>query len=243
MKMPLIRSASLLVLAATIGNTPALAADEPADQTVVVTAQSTTPFDEAAALGKTGTALFDLPRSIQIVPRELIDEQGGTQLKDTLRNVSGLVQGGQYSFGFYDRFVSRGLNVTFLNDGLPDTTSDLGGYVHSLTGVERVEVLKGPGSALFGTSAPGGTINLAHYRPTDRAAASASLQYGSFDTVTANGSLGGAIGGGINARVDGQFQRSDGYRGTRNRSGEVSGALAFHPADHDILARFEYRRC
>lgn len=242
MKMPLIRSASLLVLAATIGSTPALAADEPADQTVVVTAQSTIPFDEAAALGKTGAALFDLPRSIQIVPRELIDEQGGTQLKDTLRNVSGLVQGGQYSFGFYDRFVSRGLNVTFLNDGLPDTTSDLGGYVHSLTGVERVEVLKGPGSALFGTSAPGGTINLVHYRPTDRAAASAGLQYGSFDTVTANGSLGGAIGGGINARVDGQFQRSDGYRGTRNRSGEVSGALAFHPADHDILARFEYHR-
>ena len=238
MKMPLAYRASILALAATLGSTPALAADQPSDQTVVVTAQSTTPFDESAGLDKLGATLFDNSRSIQIVPRELIDQQGGVQLKDTLRNVSGLVQGGQYAFGFYDRFVSRGLNVTFLNDGLPDTTSDLGGYVHSLTGVERVEVLKGPGSALFGTSAPGGTINLVHYRPTDRAAASASLQYGSFDTITANGSLNGALGGGVNARVDGQFQRSDGYRGTRNRSGEVSGTLAFHPANHDILARF-----
>ncbi|MBN8840146.1 MAG: TonB-dependent receptor [Sphingomonadales bacterium] len=242
MKMPLAYRASILALAATLGSTPALAADQPSDQTVVVTAQSTTPFDESAGLDKLGATLFDNSRSIQIVPRELIDQQGGVQLKDTLRNVSGLVQGGQYAFGFYDRFVSRGLNVTFLNDGLPDTTSDLGGYVHSLTGVERVEVLKGPGSALFGTSAPGGTINLVHYRPTDRAAASASLQYGSFDKITANGSLNGALGGGVNARVDGQFQRSDGYRGTRNRSGEVSGTLAFHPANHDILARFEYHR-
>ncbi|WP_298674440.1 TonB-dependent receptor [uncultured Sphingomonas sp.] len=242
MKLSLIHGSSLCVLAVTLGGAPAWAAPEPSDATVVVTAPSTTPFDAAAGLDKTGTALFDVPRSIQIVPRELIDQQGATQLKDTLRNVSGLVQGGQYGFGFYDRFVSRGLNVTFLNDGLPDTTSDLGGYVHSLIGVERVEVLKGPGSALFGTSAPGGTINLVHYRPTAKASASAAIQYGSFDTITASGSLNGALGDGVNARVDGQFQRSDGFRGTRGRSGEVYGSLGFQPANHDILARFEYHR-
>ena len=241
-RLHLVHRASLCVLAIALGGAQAWAADAPSDSTVIVTAPSTTPFDEAAGVDKTGTSLFDTPRSIQIVPRELIDQQGGTQLRDTLRNVSGLAQGGQFSFGFYDRFVSRGLNVTFLNDGLPDTTSDLGGYVHSLTGVERVEVLKGPGSALFGTSQPGGTINLVHYRPTDKASASASLQYGSFDTITANGSLNGALGGGVDARVDGQFQRSDGFRGTRSRSGEVYGSLGLHPANHDILARFEYHR-
>lgn len=241
MRMEFAGMPSLCAMAIVLGATPAMA-DESADSAIVVTAPSTTPFDLAPTLDKTGTTLFDSPRSVQVAPRELIDEQGGTQLKDTLRNVSGLVQGGQYSFGFYDRFVSRGLNVTFLTDGLPDTISDLGGYVHSLTGVARVEVLKGPGSALFGTTSPGGSINLVHYRPSDMLSASGSFQYGSYDTLTANASLNTPLAAGVNARVDGEFQRSDGLRGTRNKTGEIYGSLGFHPGNHDILARFEYHR-
>ena len=242
MRLRLIHKSSVCALAIVLGSAPAFAEEQPADSTVIVTAPNTTPFDSPAAVDKTGATLFDSPRSIQVVQRELIDQQGGVQLKDTLRNVSGLTQGGQFGFGFYDRFVSRGLNVTFLNDGLPDVTSDLGGYVHSLAGVERVEVLKGPGSALFGTSQPGGTINLVHYRPTDKLSAAAGLQYGSFDSITANASLNGALGAGVNGRIDGQYQHTDGYRGIRNKSGEVSGALGFNAADHDVVARFEYRR-
>lgn len=242
MKRDFVVRSSLCAMTIMLGAMPVMAADEAADPAIIVTAPSTTPFDLSPALDKTGTPLFDSPRSVQVAPRELIDQQGATQLRDTLRNVSGLVQGGQFSFGFYDRFVSRGLNVTFLNDGLPDTTSDLGGYVHSLTGVERVEVLKGPGSALFGTTSPGGTINLVHYRPTEKLSGSASLQYGSFDTITANASLNAPLGSGVNARIDGEFRHSDGLRGTRNKTGEVYGSLGFHPANHDILARLEYHR-
>ncbi|MDE8651698.1 TonB-dependent receptor [Novosphingobium album (ex Liu et al. 2023)] len=240
--MHVVSWASLGAMATALGAMPAMAADAPPDPTIVVTAPSTTPFDLAPAVDKIGTSLFDSSRSIQVVQRELIDQQGATQLRDTLRNVSGLVQGGQFSFGFYDRFVSRGLNVTFLNDGLPDTTSDLGGYVHGLTGVERVEVLKGPGSALFGTTAPGGTINLVHYRPTDTFAVNGALQYGSFETITANASLNAPLASGVSARLDGGFQHSDGQRGRRNKTGEVYGSLGFHPANHDIIARLEYHR-
>lgn len=231
---------SALLLA--LGAAPAFAADAPQREAgIVVTAPSTTPFEEAPSLDKAGATLFDNPRSIQVMPRELLDQQGATQLRDALRNVSGLAQGGQFAFGFYDRFVSRGLNVTFLEDGLPDTSSDLGGYVHSLTGVERVEVLKGPGSALFGTTAPGGTINLVHYRPDDQFAASGGLQYGSFDTITANAAINAPLGQGVAARVDGAFQHSDGFRGTRSRTGEIIGSLGLRPANHDILLRAEYR--
>jgi len=220
---------------------PAIAAEAEQESGITVTAPSTTPFEQAPALDKAGATLFDNPRSIQIVPRELADQQGATQLRDTLRNVSGLTQGGQFAFGFYDRFVSRGLNVTFLDDGLPDTSSDLGGYVHSLTGVERVEVLKGPGSALFGSTAPGGTINLVHQRPDDTLAGTASLRYGSFDTITANAAINAPLGQGVAARVDGGFQRSDGFRGTRSKTAEVIGALGARLANHDILLRAEYR--
>src|SRR6202012_5535897 len=105
-----------------------------------------------------------------------INQQGGVKLTDTLRNVSGVSQGGQFAFGFFDRVIIRGLNSTYLNDGLPDGTSDLTGITHSLTGVERVEVLKGPGSALYGSSEPGGTINLVHFLPTGVPSAALSKQ-------------------------------------------------------------------
>jgi len=243
MNLHLVARSSLCALAMVLGAAPLMAADYADSGTITVTAPSTTAFDLTPTVGKTDTPLFDIPRSIQVVPRELIDQQGATRLKDTLRNVSGLVQGGQYSFGFYDRFIARGLNVSFLSDGLPDGTSDLGGYVHSLTGVERVEVLKGPGSALFGTTEPGGTINLVHYRPDDTPSAQISGQYGSFDTITTNVSLNSPLGNsGVNARIDGEFQHSDGYRGTRNKTGEIYGSLGFHPGNHDIIARLEYHR-
>jgi len=209
---------------------------------IIVNAPTTTSFDQPSDVDKLGTAIGDIPRSIQIIPRALADEQGATQVRDVLRDVSGLTQGGQFAFGFYDRFNLRGLNVSFLSDGLPDGTSDLGGYVHSLTGVERVEVLKGPGSALYGALEPGGTINLVHARPSDAFSASVGEQYGSYDTTTTTASINGKLADGIDGRIDGEYQHSDGFRGQRGKTAELYGSMGFHPADHDILARLEYHR-
>ncbi|HTW35275.1 MAG TPA: TonB-dependent receptor [Rhizomicrobium sp.] len=209
-------------------------------ETVVVTAK-TLPFDQVTEIDKTGSPIADVPRSIEIVPSDLFIAQGATQLSQTLTNVSGSSQGGQYNFGFFDRFIIRGLNATFLNDGLPEGTSDLTGFVHSLTGVERVEILKGPGSALYGSAEEGGTINLVHYRPSDVYGALLSEQYGSYGTTTTDISLTGPTGiDGVDGRLDGEFQHSDGFRDLTNQTGEIYGALSFRPANHDIELRVEY---
>jgi iron complex outermembrane recepter protein len=207
---------------------------------VVVTAK-TLPMDQVAGLDKTGTPLADVPRSIEVIPRELLNQQGATQLSQALPNVSGASQGGQYNFGFFDRFIIRGLNATFLNDGMPEGTSDLTGFVHTLLGVERVEVLKGPGSAMYGDAEEGGTINLVHYRPSDVFGATLSEQYGSFGTTTTDVALTGPTGvDGIDARIDGEYQHSDGFRDLANQTGAVSAAFSFHPEHHDIRLRVEY---
>jgi iron complex outermembrane receptor protein len=226
------------LLPVTLLCAPAFAQE--ATGTIVVNGVSTTPTDAAPGIGKTGTALADLPRSIEIIPRTLIDQQGGVLLKDALRNVSGLAEGGQFAFGFYDRFTARGLNVSFLTDGLPDSTSDLTGYVHSLVGVERVEVLKGPGSALFGSAEPGGSINLIRYQPNQTLSGSASEQYGSFDTTTSTVALNVPLTDRVAARIDGGYTNSKGFRGLANQAAEVYGSLAFRPTNHDILLRLEY---
>lgn len=207
---------------------------------LVVTADITVPLSDSVQLDKTGVPLAQIPRSIQVVPRELINQQGGTLVRDALRDVSGLTQGGQFAFGFYDRFISRGLNVGFLSDGLPDGTSDLGGYVHSLTGVDRIEVLKGPGSALYGSAEPGGTINLVHARPGDRFAAGLAEQYGSYQTTTTTGFANAPLADGVAARVDGTYQQSPGFRGQRNETGEVYGSFGAQGGGHEILLRLEY---
>jgi iron complex outermembrane receptor protein len=214
----------------------------PAGSATALSANSTTPFGLPAALDKTGTPIGNVPRSIQIVPHELFERQGATVLGDVLRDVSGAGQGGQFAFGFYDRFFIRGLNANFLSDGFPDSTSDLTGIPHTLTGVERVEVLKGPGSALYGSSEPGGTINLVHYLPTGIPSASVSEQIGSFGTTTTDiSATGPATIANLDWRVDGRYGHSDGFRGQQNEVAEILPTLRWRPPDHDFVLRFEYR--
>ena len=233
----LLAAACLMALAA---GAPAAAQEA---TTVVVTGARTTGFDEVVGVDKTGTPIAEIPRSIQVVPRVLADQEGAVRLTDVLRDVSGLSQGGQFAFGFFDRVISRGLNVTYLDDALPDGTSDLSGVTHTLTGVERVEVLKGPGSALFGSTEEGGSINLVHYRPSDVFGAGASEQYGTFDTSTTDVYVTGPTGlKDVDYRIDGEYGRSNGFRGQSDRIGEFLGDLSWRPERHDVEFRFEYHR-
>ncbi|MFW9261423.1 TonB-dependent siderophore receptor [Nostoc sp. CALU 546] len=112
---------------------------------------------------KTDTPLRDIPQSIQVVPQEVLRDQQVTRLDDALRNVAGVNQ--SFNFGPFTFYSIRGFDATetnLLRDGLIDT---LAGQVSELSSIERVEVLKGPASVLFGLGNPGGSINLISKRP------------------------------------------------------------------------------
>ncbi|MEA5605577.1 TonB-dependent siderophore receptor [Nostoc sp. UHCC 0252] len=112
---------------------------------------------------KTDTPLRDIPQSIQVVPQEVLRDQQVTRLEDALRNIAGVNQ--SFNFGPLAFYSIRGFDVTetnLLRDGLIDT---LAGQVSELSSIERVEVLKGPASVLFGLGNPGGSINLISKRP------------------------------------------------------------------------------
>ncbi|MGA7071203.1 TonB-dependent receptor plug domain-containing protein, partial [Bradyrhizobium sp.] len=78
------------------------------------------PLQQVPGLGKTGTKLADLPASVQIVPRQVVTEQGGTLLRDAIWNASGINSGGQDSLGYFDHFLIRGLNAQVYTDGFSD---------------------------------------------------------------------------------------------------------------------------
>jgi iron complex outermembrane recepter protein len=191
-------------------------------------------LEQIPTVGKTGTMLEDIPQSVFVISHQLSDSQGDLQLADTVRNASGVIQGGTDGFGFVDRFQIRGLEARIYNDGFSDG-DERNGIPHSLNGVERVEILEGPGSSLFGSGPPGGTINLVHYTPSPRFDAGAQFQAGSFGLYSGSAYLTGATPiHGLDYRIDSLTQHKDGYRALAAGDYELRPVLGF-TTNHNVL--------
>jgi iron complex outermembrane recepter protein len=207
-------------------------AAQPTTAAAIPQAGTGAPLAQTPQLGKTGTKLEDLPASVQIIPREVATEQGSTMLRDAIINASGINQGGQDALGYFDKFLIRGLNAQIYSDGFSDG-DQLGGLSHSLNGVKQIEILEGPGSALFGSGPPGGTINIVHYQPLSEFHWGESLQAGSFGTLTDNFYVTGPTTvQGLNYRVDGTISRSDGFRDLSSQDYELRPDFTWRAGDH-----------
>ena len=202
---------------------------------ITVTAKSESDSDRSDVGTKTDTPLRDVPQSIQVVPGEVLRAQGATQLNDSIRNVSGVTQSSSSNYGFFNNYIIRGLQQTFLRNGIADGTT-INGYARTLTGVERVEVLKGPGSALYGTTAPGGTVNLVLRAPSSNAGWDLVQTAGSFDTRTTSIGLTGPLGSTRALyRLDASYATSDGDRDLGSRSLDVLPRFTFLVSDRSAL--------
>ncbi len=185
-------NSSIRVSTGSVLEWPVQLALQSASQSITVQGDIET-FEQVPTVGKTGTMLEDIPQSISVIGRALSDSQGDLELQDTVRNASGVIQGGTDGFGFADRFQIRGLEARIYNDGFSDG-DERNGIPHSLNGVERVEVLEGPGSSLFGSGPPEARINLVHFNPSPRFGAGAQFQTGSFGLYSGSTYLTGATG-------------------------------------------------
>jgi iron complex outermembrane receptor protein len=198
-------------------------------------------LQQAPALGKTGTKLEDLPQSVVIVPGTLVTEQGGTSVRSAIRDVSSVNEGGSSSYGFFDRFLIRGMDARVYSDSFPDGDQS-NGFPHSLNGVERIEVLKGPGSALFGSTTPGGSINIVHFEPSSTFSYGAGLQVGSFGTISNTFyATGPTTLPGLNYRIDGLIAHSDGFRDLESANYEVRPVISWNANDHHTTLAFDFR--
>jgi len=190
------------------------------------------PLQQVPGVGKTGTPIVDLPFSVQIIPSTVVEQQGGTSLRQAVRNASGISEGGPSSYGFFDRFLIRGMDARIYSDGFSDG-DQINGYPHSLNGVSFIEVLKGPGSALFGSGPPGGTINMIHYLPSPIPAYGFGVQAGSFASYTTTAyATGPTIVPGLNYRVDALAQHADNFRHLPSANYEFRPAWTWTPPQH-----------
>jgi len=138
------------------------------------------PSNSSTATG-TDTPIRDIPFSIQVVPQEVIEDRNVVELGDALETAGSVVSaGGRGTSVFGPGFLLRGFPVNdgVFRNGIPYfTLAPLG-----TRDIERVEVLRGPASVLFGQGEPGGIINLVPKEPLREPFYSASFTAGNFDT-------------------------------------------------------------
>lgn len=151
----------------------------------------------ASTATKTDTPIRDIPQSIQVIPQEIIRDQGlnttNNPLGNAVQNVSGVTNLGLYQ-GFENSLKIRGFRVqafdgNYFRDGIRYFTF---GALETAD-LERVEVLKGPASILFGAAEPGGVINLVSKQPLRSPFYSLEGSVGSYRSVRVGADFSGPL--------------------------------------------------
>ncbi|WP_085673684.1 MULTISPECIES: TonB-dependent siderophore receptor [unclassified Pseudomonas] len=118
---------------------------------------------EKASSQKYTAPLVDTPRSVTVIPQQVIKDTNALTLQDALRTVPGITFGaGEGGNPQGDRPFIRGFDAQ--GDTYLDGVRDTGAQTREIFAIESVEVAKGPNSAIGGRGAAGGTINLVSKR-------------------------------------------------------------------------------
>jgi iron complex outermembrane receptor protein len=169
-----------LILSVVPGAPGAIAQDE-AIQLVVTGVQNDAPYraQNTTTATRIDSSILEVPQSIQVVPREVLQDQGASTLGDVAQNVAGLNQ-----FSTYQDFALRGFRISeesvFYN-GLRGNPYNFFTNSPILGNVERVEVLRGPASVLYGQLQPGGFINIVTRQPEARPSITVTGVAGSYE--------------------------------------------------------------
>ncbi|MCI0749064.1 MAG: TonB-dependent receptor, partial [Nevskiales bacterium] len=194
---------------ATAAETPASAADPVLLEPVKVVGEHEE--NRVTTATKTDTPLMETPVSVQTVPEQVLQDQRSNTLQDVLENVSGVrssnndVEGYVFNIrGFQSLNVFRnGLLESFAIATLKETAN-----------LDRVEVLKGPASILFGRMDPGGVINRVTKKPQAESGYRLEQEFGSYGHDRTQWDATGALNDdkSLAYRVTGAYQDNESFR-------------------------------
>ncbi|MBB2496022.1 TonB-dependent siderophore receptor [Aquipseudomonas ullengensis] len=145
---------------------------------------------------KINTPLSDTPRSVSVVTQAQMDDRNVQTISQALQYSAGVQAGFYGEDNKQDWFIIRGFkqaNNGLFMDGSRIYSSAFYSWQIDPYMLERIEVLKGAASVLYGQTPPGGLINLQSKRPTLDAKNEVGVQYGSFDRKQINADVGGKL--------------------------------------------------
>jgi iron complex outermembrane recepter protein len=222
----------------------AQAADtDPVPEQVVVTG-TTRPYATSTATSatKSDVPVLETPRAVSTVTRQLLDDQAAITIEDALKNVAGVIPGGYYSD--YDYFRIRGFEAsgaTYLDGLLSD-----GGSNEETLGLDRIEVVKGPISGLYGSGPPGGMVNLISKTPLPENFATLSMSAGSYGNYQPSLDAGARLNdsGTLYGRVELLYRDRDSYVDyAGNQRAYIAPSLTWEVTPQTkitVLGRYQY---
>ncbi|AUY34488.1 TonB-dependent siderophore receptor [Pseudomonas sp. PONIH3] len=132
-----------------------------------------------AAGTKTDTALVEVPRSISIATRQQMSDRGVQSLDDAVKYMPGIVSASFGSDTRYDWMRVRGFEPTQFLDGLPLPRGVYANAKAETWNLDRLALLRGPASSVYGQTPPGGLLDMVSRRPQAESSHEIQLQYGS----------------------------------------------------------------
>lgn len=132
-----------------------------------------------AAGTKTDTALVEAPRSISVATRQQMEDRGVQNLDDAVRYMPGIVASSYGSDTRADWLLVRGFEPTQFLDGLPLPKGVYANPKQETWNLERLALLRGPASSVYGQTPPGGLLDMVSRRPSAESSNEIQLQYGS----------------------------------------------------------------
>ncbi|SFD78233.1 TonB-dependent siderophore receptor [Roseivivax sediminis] len=163
---------------------------------------------------KTATEVTEVPQSVSVVGREAFDRETPSKVDQVLRDVSG-VQSQLYGYDsdtnwFYIRGFNSSDTGAFM-DGLSLFSYGFGTFYVDPFLLDRVEVLKGPSSMLYGASSPGGVVNYVSKLPDGTTGRSLTFGADSEGRAWLQGEAAGRVGDDLSYRFGAKLQRQDGH--------------------------------
>ncbi|WP_415771859.1 TonB-dependent siderophore receptor [Pseudomonas sp. LB3P38] len=132
-----------------------------------------------AAGTKTDTALVEAPRSISIATREQMDDRSVHSLDDAVRYMPGITASSYGSDTRADWLRVRGFEPTQFLDGLPLPKGVYANPKQETWNLDRLALLRGPASSVYGQTPPGGLLDMVSRRPSAESSSEIQVQYGS----------------------------------------------------------------
>lgn len=221
---------------------------DPSDEEIEITVTAEEAIDgyappNASVGTRTDSPIRDVPQAIQIVPQQVIEDQQAIGVEEVVENVGGVT--------FLGNNDNRGLNFSirgFENAPLLQNGFRLFGedsVEPEVANLERVEVLKGPASILYGQSDPGGLINLVPKQPLSEPFYNLKFQVGNRDFISPSVDLSGPLtkDGKLLYRLNALYRREDSFRDYTTSFDRffVGPTLSWAISDQtDLTFRLEY---
>ncbi|NRP89777.1 Ferrichrome-iron receptor [Ensifer adhaerens] len=170
---------------------------------IVVSGQSSGTSDDKTVAAKKSrgatkidTPLVETPRAVSVVTKKEIEERGAQSIIEAVRYSAG-VQTGMNGFDpRFDQIFIRGNNITTtgdFRDGLRQPYMNYGMFRTDPYALDRVEVIKGPVSVLYGAGSPGGIVNKISKLPTEETIREVGVVYGTSDRAQTMFDFGGPV--------------------------------------------------